>query len=170
MMPYLRGLYRRILLTLALLLPVTAFAQSGNAGAVRGTVSDPSGAVIPGATVHLSNTVSGLDRTTTSDPSGQFEFTNVPLNPYQIKIMANGFAPITQNVEIRSSIGVSLKLVLRIAGSSDTVTVEAAGFSKFIQENIVRPNVRWKRRFAPFRASGIYPCKMLRITACSNLG
>ena len=127
MMPYLRGLYRRILLTLALLLPVTAFAQSGNAGAVRGTVSDPSGAVIPGATVHLSNTVSGLDRTTTSDPSGQFEFTNVPLNPYQIKIMANGFAPITQNVEIRSSIGVSLKLVLRIAGSSDTVTVEAGG-------------------------------------------
>src|SRR6202789_4510985 len=104
MMPYLRGLYRRILLTLALLLPVTAFAQSGNAGAVRGVVSDPSGAVIPGATVHLTNPTSGLDRTATTDATGQFVLSNVPFNPYKIEVSAAGFDALSRNIEIRSSI------------------------------------------------------------------
>lgn len=74
------------------------FAQ-GNAGAVRGTVTDPSGAVIPGATVHLTNAVSGLDRTTTTDATGQFTFANVPFNPYEINVSANGFSAISQHVE-----------------------------------------------------------------------
>ncbi len=84
-MPYKHGLYFRILLliVLALASPL-ARAQAGNAGAVRGTVTDPTGAVIPGATVHLTNEVSGLDRTATTNATGQFEFTNVPFNPYQI--------------------------------------------------------------------------------------
>jgi hypothetical protein len=60
-------------------------AQSGNAGAVRGTVTDPSGAVIPNATVHLTNQVSGFDRTASTDSLGQFGFSNVPFNTYRIK-------------------------------------------------------------------------------------
>ncbi len=63
----------RILLLIALAFAaLSASAQSGNAGAVRGAVTDPSGAVIPSATVHLTNQVSGLDRTATSDATGQF--------------------------------------------------------------------------------------------------
>jgi hypothetical protein len=127
MMPYLRGLNRRILLALAFLLPVAAVAQSGNAGAVRGTVTDPTGAVIPNATVHLANPVSGFDRTTTSDAVGQFEFANVPFNPYHLVVSAKGFSPVSQDVEIRSSIGATLKIALPPAGSVSTVTVEATG-------------------------------------------
>ena len=104
-----------------------ASAQSGNAGPVRGTVTDPTGAVVPGATVHLTNTASGLDRSTASDALGQFDFSNVPFNPYRIAISANGFAPLSQNFQIRSVVGVSLKLVLQIEGASQTVTVEASG-------------------------------------------
>jgi hypothetical protein len=136
MMPFLRGSHRRIVFTLAFILSIAGFsaafsaapcaAQSGNAGAIRGTVADSTGAVIPGATIHLVNAVSGLDRTTTSDPTGQFVFTNVPLNPYQIKVAANGFSPLAQNVQVRSTVDTSLKLVLQIAGSTDTVTVEAS--------------------------------------------
>ena len=75
-------------------------AQSGNAGTVRGAVTDPSGAVIPNATVHLTDKVSGFDRTTTSDATGQFAFSNVPFNPYKIDVSAKGFAPLSQSVEI----------------------------------------------------------------------
>ena len=64
-------------------------AQSGNAGAVRGTVTDPSGAVIPDATVHLTNGVSGFDRTVSTDRKGQFTFSNVPFNTYKISVSAN---------------------------------------------------------------------------------
>lgn len=117
---------RRILplLTLAFAALSTS-AQSGNAGAVHGAVTDPSGAVIPNASVHLSDKVSGFDRTTTSDAAGQFVFSNVPFNPYTIAASATGFAPQTQDVEIRSSVGITVTLVLQIAGGSQTITVQS---------------------------------------------
>ena len=46
---------------------VSASAQSGNAGTVRGTVTDPSGAVVPNASDPSANEVSGFDQTTTTD-------------------------------------------------------------------------------------------------------
>jgi hypothetical protein len=127
-MPGIRGTFLGTLSSFALIfVALGASAQSGNAGAVRGTVTDPSGAVIPGATVHLTNSISGLDRTVTTDATGQFELSNIPFNPYQISVSAAGFSSITQSVGIRSSIGTTLKLVLPIAGASSTVTVEATG-------------------------------------------
>jgi hypothetical protein len=107
------------------LVALSASAQSGSAGAVRGAVTDPSGAVIPNASVHLTDKVSGFDRTTTSDATGQFIFSNVPFNPYTIDASAKGFAPLSQSVEIRSSVGITVNLVLQIAGASQTVTVES---------------------------------------------
>jgi hypothetical protein len=127
-MPGKRGTFLGTLSSFALIVAALgASAQSGNAGAVRGTVTDPSGAVIPGATVHLTNSISGLDRTVTTDATGQFELSNIPFNPYQISVSAAGFSSISQSVGIRSSIGTILKLVLPIAGASSTVTVEATG-------------------------------------------
>ncbi len=127
-MPSIRGTFLSFLSAFVFLLAVqVASAQGGNAGTVRGTVTDPSGAVIPSATIHLTNAMSGLDRTAITDETGQFTFSNVPFNPYQIRVSADGFSPITQNVEIRSVVGTTIKLVLQIAGGSQTVTVEASG-------------------------------------------
>jgi hypothetical protein len=131
-MPSIRG---TILRTLPLVAPLVALifvalsvsAQSGGAGAMHGIITDPSGAVIPNATVHLTNSVSGFDRTLVTDASGQFTLSNVPFNPYRISVSANGFAPLSQNVEIRSSVGTSLNLVLQIEGATQTVTVESSG-------------------------------------------
>jgi hypothetical protein len=118
----------RILPLIALVFAaLSAPAQSGNAGAVRGSVTDPSGAVIPNATVHLTNERSGFDHTTTTDATGQFSFPNVPFNSYRIAVSAKGFASLSQNVEIRSSVGITVNLVLQIAGASQTVTVESGG-------------------------------------------
>ena len=127
-MPFKRGTIVSILSAL-LLISATLYApaEGSNAGAVRGTVTDPSGAVIPGAAVRLTNEVSGLDRTVTTDETGQFVFANVPFSPYRIKISANGFASFSQSIEIRSVVGTSLNLVLQVAGASQTVTVEASG-------------------------------------------
>jgi hypothetical protein len=131
-MPFHRGYILRILYALILICaPLAALADGSNggsnAGSVRGTVTDPSGAVIPGATVHLTNEVSGLDQTVSTDATGQFVFANIPFNPYQISVSANGFAPLSRNFEIRSVVGASLNLVLQIAGADSTVTVEASG-------------------------------------------
>src|ERR1022692_3484501 len=123
-----RGTTFRILPFLALFLAtISSSAQSGNAGNVRGALTDPSGAVVPNAAIHLINDVSGFDQTATTNALGQFVFSNVPFNPYRISTVVNGFAPLNQNVEIRSAVGANVKLVLQVTGGSSTVTVEATG-------------------------------------------
>jgi len=106
---------------------IAATAESGSAGALHGIVTDPSSAVISGAAVHLSNKASGFDRTTTTDGSGQYSFSNVPFNPYRIEVTATGFAPITQNTEVNSAVGTTLNLVMQIATGNQTVTVSSEG-------------------------------------------
>ncbi len=125
----LRAKFPRILSLVAfLLMAVVAYgAQGGNAGSIRGTVTDPSGAVIPGATVHLKNAVSGLDRTIASDATGQFEIDNVPFNNYELTVSAPGFTAMSQSFVLRSSVGQTLKLVMQVAAANSTVTVEASG-------------------------------------------
>jgi len=103
-----------------------ANAQSGGTSSgISGTVLDPSGAVVANATVEIHNAVSGFDRTTTTDSKGNFSFPNVPFNPYHMTVTAPGFAQTAQDVEIRSALGVNVKVNLTVATSSDTVTVEA---------------------------------------------
>ena len=111
--------------TIAVLLSAgAAHAQSGGS-AISGTILDPSGAVVLNAKVQIHNVVSGYDRTTTSDSKGNFSFPNVPFNPYHMTVTATGFAQYAQDVEIRSALGVNVKVSLTVARSTDTVTVEA---------------------------------------------
>ena len=103
-------------------------AQSGgNSTSVGGTVFDPSGAVIPNATVEIHNAVSGFDRTTTTDTTGGFSFPNVPFNPYHLTVTATGFARYAQDVEPRSGVPVNISVKLQVVGSSAEVSVEAGG-------------------------------------------
>ncbi|KAA6460130.1 TonB-dependent receptor [Acidobacteria bacterium AB60] len=124
-----RGAIDRILFCFiaGLVLPAMALAaaQSGNAGAIFGTVADPTGAVIPGATVHLNSAVSGLDRTAITDATGQFSIPNIPFHTYQITATAPGFNQLNQTVDVRSTSGTELKLVLQVSVAASTVTVEA---------------------------------------------
>ena len=97
----------------------------GNSASITGTVLDPTGGVVPKATVEIHNVVSGLDRTTTTDNMGNFSFVNVPYNPYHLSVNVAGFAPYSQDVDVRSSITSNLKINLSLAGQSSSVTVEA---------------------------------------------
>ncbi|MGH9344974.1 MAG: carboxypeptidase regulatory-like domain-containing protein [Terriglobia bacterium] len=100
------------------------FAQSpGTSGTVEGVVLDPSGAVIQGATVAVDDPVSQYERTATTSASGQFEFTNVPYNPYHMTVIATGFAADARDIDLRSAIPLSLKISLRINTGTQTVTV-----------------------------------------------
>ncbi len=104
------------------------FAQSvGNSGSINGTVLDPTGAVVPNATVELRNPVSGFDRSTTTDAAGKFSFTNVPFNPYHLTVVAASFSSYVQDVEPRSSVPVYVPITLKVSASTTQVTVEAEG-------------------------------------------
>jgi hypothetical protein len=103
-----------------------AYGQS-NSASIGGTVLDPTGAVVPNASVEIHNPVSHFDRSTTTDSSGRFSFPNVPFNPYHLSVTGTGFAPYAQDVEIRSAVPLDVSISLKVAGSSDIVTVEAGG-------------------------------------------
>jgi hypothetical protein len=103
----------------------SAFAQSaGNSTSVVGTVADPSGAVIPNALVEIRNPVSGFERTATTDDAGRFAIPNVPFNPYHLIARGQGFAPYTQDIDVRSVVPVTVNIGLKLQ-SSETVTVES---------------------------------------------
>ncbi len=106
----------------------TAFAQSvGNSGTISGTITDQSGAVIAGAIVTIDNPVSQFSRAAATDKSGHFQFTNVPFNPYHMTVTMSGFAPVVQDVDVRSVVPVNVNIGLQVGAASSTVTVEAGG-------------------------------------------
>jgi hypothetical protein len=107
---------------------IAASAQSsGSSTSVSGTVLDPSGAVVPGATIEIQNPVSHFDHTTTTDSVGKFTIQNVPFNPYHLTVTGTGFSPYAQDIDVRSVVPLNLSIGLQVAGSSQSVTVEASG-------------------------------------------
>jgi hypothetical protein len=117
-----------IAVILLFLMATLALAQSaGNSGSINGTVVDPTGAVVPNATVEIRNPVSGFDRSTITDSSGRFAFTNIPFNNYHLTVTAENFAPTAQDVEPRSAVPVTVAIKLQVAGSMEQVTVHAEG-------------------------------------------
>lgn len=127
------------LLLISLFLCVSAGAQSS--GTVEGVIKDPTGAVVPGATVEMHNPVSHFDRSITSDSAGVFRFTNVPFNPYHLTVTATGFAPYTQDVDLRSLVTVSLTIPLQVAVASTSVTVSEQGAELIENDPIAHTDV-----------------------------
>lgn len=113
-----------VLTFLVLISPLFARAQTSGSSAVSGTVTDPSGAVVPGATVVINNPVSGFSRTTTTDSSGKFIFPIVQLNTYHMTVTMTGFAPYVQDVDVRSAVPIDLKITLQISANAENVTVQ----------------------------------------------
>src|SRR6266852_8541879 len=104
---------------------LSARAQSGSSTTISGTMVDPSGAVVVDATIEVRNPVSGFSRSTLSDSAGKFTVPNVPFNPYHVTVTGQGFAPYAQDVDVRSSVPVTLNITLKVSGSSEVVTVES---------------------------------------------
>jgi hypothetical protein len=108
--------------------PSWAWTQpAATAGTLEGTVVDPSGAVLVGASAEIVNRLSGYHRSTTTDSAGHFRFDNVPPNPYHLDVNAPGFAEYSQDLQVRGAIPVSIRVPLVIAGGQTAVNVEAYG-------------------------------------------
>jgi len=102
---------------------IAVSAQGLGSGTVEGTVSDPNSAAVPGATVTISNPVTGYSRSITTGQDGTFRFDNVPPNNYQLSVSASGFTVATQNLNVRTSVPISLKIPLAVGVASETVNV-----------------------------------------------
>ncbi len=122
------GPHMRQLRALLIFLAVGAWGHAQTfRGAINGSVTDPSGAVVPKAAVAAEDTATGVEHSTVTTSDGQFAVQDLPLGTYKLTITASGFAVSTTD-NIAASAGtiytVPVKLVL--AQSSVTVEVSAA--------------------------------------------
>ena len=108
---------------LALMSAISACAQGNGAGTVTGNLTDPSGANIPGASVEISNKVTGYTNTVTTDASGTFRFVNVPLNNYHLDAKATGFQDHVEDISVQATVAVNLKISMSLASSTTSVDV-----------------------------------------------
>lgn len=114
-----------VLVTMLLSFSLTAFAQTSR-GTVSGTVTDQAGAVVPGATITLTNTATTVDRTTTSNNEGFYRFDAVDLGTYSVTITAPNFGEVRQtNVVIQANQIADVSAALQPGGQQVTVEVSA---------------------------------------------
>src|SRR5580704_18342 len=98
---------------------------------LRGTVYDAKGAVVPGATLTITNPAIGFSRTTKSDSQGSYQFLELPPAKYELAVNASGFATLKQSgVELQVASPATLNITMQVAGG--TVTVEVSGSTPLV--------------------------------------
>ena len=129
------------LLICALTLSLSAFGQE-TTGGIQGTVKDPQGAVIPGATVEVSGTTLIGKKTAATDSGGYFHFEQLPPGVYSITVNAAGFSPQTQNnLALRTGALPTVNFAMQVGGVTQEVTVSAEASVIDITQSKVQTNV-----------------------------
>ena len=103
-----------------------AWAQLSTAE-INGRVTDSSGAVLPGATVTMTQTATGLTRSVVTDASGAYLISNLPTGPYRLEVSLQGFRSYVQTGIVLQVGGTpTVNPVLSVGSLEESVTVEAA--------------------------------------------
>jgi outer membrane receptor protein involved in Fe transport len=109
-----------------LLSGAVALAQLSTAQ-LSGRVADESGAVLPGVTVTVTQTDTGLTRSVVTDENGAYVLPNLPTGPYRLEAMLQGFRTYSQTgIVLQVAATPALNIVLGIGNLAETVSVEAA--------------------------------------------
>ena len=106
-------------------LPATA--QTAGEGAIQGTVTDPTGAVVPNATVTATNVATNISSVRTSSSAGFFNISPLLPGTYRIRVVANGFQTLVQDSIVVDALQLrTVNLALAVGAASQQVTVTAA--------------------------------------------
>lgn len=118
-----RGLAAALMLLMTFVL---AGAQESR-GSLNGTVTDPNGAALPGATVEIKNVETNVANTATTNEDGNFSFPLLNPGKYTLTVTAQGFSNVTrENIEIRVADKLTLDVPMSVTGVGETVTTVAS--------------------------------------------
>ena len=114
-----------LILAFLIALPVALLAQISS-GSISGTVSDPNGAVVPGATVVATHVPTGRAYTNITSQAGLYVFPNLPTGPYSIAVKQTGFKAYVQTgIEVRMGLRETIDIKLVLGTVQQTVEVKA---------------------------------------------
>jgi hypothetical protein len=101
------------------------FAQTAATGALKGTVTDPSGSVVPGVTVKVTSNETGQTRTAVTQNNGTYLVPLLPLGAYRLETSAKGFkSEAFEHISIHVTETALLDIHLQVGGVTEIVTVE----------------------------------------------
>src|SRR5262249_31511750 len=137
--------HKPILIIVALLLLTGALrVQAQTTGTIYGTITDPNGAAISGATVTVTSLERNLKRTTTASAEGSYKFPVLPVGKYSVAAEASGFKPIQQeniDLQVETDLRVDFKMEVgqvteRVLVTSETSQVDTASspLGKVVEE------------------------------------
>lgn len=101
-------------------------ARAQSTATLQGTITDAQSAVMPGVTVTIQNTATGLERTTVTDAAGQFVAASLPPGHYRIAAHLEGFTDTKSETDLGPAQTVALNLRLNVGTLAENVTVSAA--------------------------------------------
>src|SRR4029450_13263747 len=128
--------------TLLLLLTAGSVAAQATAQ-LSGTVRDESGAVLPGVTVTVTQTDTGVARTVVTDGSGSYVIPNLPTGPYRLEVSLAGFRTYAQTGIVLQVAGTpEINVVLTVGALEETITVEGGSPLVDVQSSGVSEVVR----------------------------
>ena len=114
-----------LILGVCLFISVPAHSQVVGA-TLTGTVADPSGGVVTGATITATNTATGISREVKSDASGLYTIPNLVPGPYDVKVTATGFSTLAQSITLAVGQQQQLNFSLKVGQTATTVQVTEA--------------------------------------------
>lgn len=116
---------KRTIWIFAVLALLAQLAVAQATSQLNGSVSDPSGASVAGATISLTDAATGLQRTTTSNGAGLYQFLDVPPGDYRLDASASGFAPFSlSKVTLLVKLPATVNIKFQVAGVTTSVRVE----------------------------------------------
>jgi hypothetical protein len=122
---------RGVLLVVALcclfaVIPTALYSQGSGTGSIIGTVVDPSGGAVVGATVSATDVSTGTERTATANETGRYVLANLPPGTYNVSVSKSGFR-VSRLTAQKVSVGATLTLniTLEIGAVTESVTVTA---------------------------------------------
>jgi len=133
-------------MVLAVLFPGVLLAQSTTQGAISGTVSDPSNAVLPNLIVTLKSLDKGFTHDATTNAQGAFQFPLIEPGPYEVQITATGFKQFTAKVAVNvgqvTIVNAKLEVgatgtMVEVSGVAPLMETESADMSTNFDQNLV---------------------------------
>ncbi|HSK09069.1 MAG TPA: carboxypeptidase-like regulatory domain-containing protein, partial [Vicinamibacterales bacterium] len=136
-----KGLVALFALALVCMLAATPLAAQETRGAIEGTITDASGAVLPGVTVEARGASGGLF-TSTTDARGAYRFPSLAPGSYVVTATLQGFTPGTRTVNLDVGQLLKVDVPLAIAGLSETVQVSGEAPTIDVKQTTAATNIQ----------------------------
>ncbi len=127
------------------LFAATGYAQMAGTGSIQGSVADATGAVLPNASVTITNNATQVKRTAATSSNGLYSFPNIDIGTYTVEVTAQGFEQYKQtNVVLEVGSSIAINVTMTVGGADQKVEVQASGLALQTEDSSFKQTIDQK--------------------------